>query len=109
MRRKVAVPFFAICSLIPTQALAHPHTIAKNGRVIANGANHPDFVRDEFGNLMSCLDNPIPSDYGPAWYGIETAHHGPDASGRGRGDGCYQIEGNLSPRNPAADRNPAID
>ena len=89
-------------------ALAHPHQIEKNGQVLANGQNHPAFVRDANGNLMSCESNPKPANYGPAWYGLETAHHGPDASGRGRGDGCYQIKGNLSPLDPRSDRNPAI-
>jgi hypothetical protein len=98
----------AIALVAPAVALAHPHTIESNGQVIANGANHPAFVMDSDGNLMSCDDYTHLSGYGPAWYGIETAHHGPDASGTGKGDGCYQIEGNLSPLNPDADRNPAI-
>ena len=93
--------------MMPTVLLAHPHSIERNGRVLANGANHPAFawIGDDF---MSCETNALPPDYGEAWYGLETAHHGPDASGRGRGDGCYQIDGNLSPLNPASDRNPAI-
>jgi hypothetical protein len=41
--------------------------------------------------------------------GLETAHHGPDAGDPGRGDGCYQIEGRLSPLDPASDRNPGIE
>lgn len=98
----------AIALFAPAVALAHPHTIESNGQVIANGANHPAFVMDTDGNLMSCDDYTHLSGYRPAWYGIETAHHGPDASGTGKGDGCYQIEGNLSPLNPDADRNPAI-
>jgi hypothetical protein len=98
----------AIALVTPAVALAHSHTIEKNGQVLANGANHPAFALDEDGNLMSCEDNALLPGYGEAWFGLETAHHGPDASGQGRGDGCYQIEGNLSPLNPAADRNPAI-
>jgi hypothetical protein len=108
MKRSVLFAAIAICSFVPAQLAAHPHTIESNGQVIANGANHPAFVLDEDGNLMSCDDYTHLPGYGPAWYGLETAHHGPDASGRGKGDGCYQIEGNLSPLNPASDRNPAI-
>lgn len=88
-------------------AFAHPHTVEKNGQVLANGANHPPFLLDANGNRKSCEASPQRNN-NAAWYGLETAHHGPDASGGGRSDGCYQIEGNLSPLNPAADRNPAI-
>ena len=59
--------------------------------------------------FISCDTNRLLPGYGPAWYGLETAHHGPDATGKGKSDGCYQIEGGLSPLNPASDRNPAID
>ena len=88
-------------------AFAHPHTIEKNGQVLANGANHPAFKVGADGRRMSCEASPQHNN-NAAWYGLETAHHGPDASGGGRSDGCYQIEGNLSPLNPLADRNPAI-
>lgn len=88
-------------------ASAHPHSIEKNGQVLANGANHPPFMVDANGQRMSCETSPA-RNHNSAWYGLETAHHGPDASGGGRSDGCYQIEGNLSPLNPASDRNPAI-
>jgi hypothetical protein len=92
-------------------AVAHPHKVKTphHDQLLANGQNHPAFLLDEDGNLMSCEDYPKLAGYGPAWYGLETAHHGPDASGRGKADGCYQIEGNLSPLDPASDRNPAID
>lgn len=88
-------------------ASAHPHSIEKNGQVLANGANHPPFMVDANGQRMSCETSPA-RNHNSAWFGLETAHHGPDASGGGRSDGCYQIEGNLSPLNPASDRNPAI-
>ena len=97
----------AAAAAVAGSASAHPHSIEKNGQVLANGANHPPFLRDENGNLKSCESAP-PKNNNAAWYGLETAHHGPDASGGGRSDGCYQIKGHLSPLNPAADRNPAI-
>jgi hypothetical protein len=89
-------------------ALAHPHKVGRNGQVIANGQNHPAFVMGEDG-FVSCEDYTLLPGFGPAWYGLETAHHGPDATGRGKSDGCYQIEDGLSPLNPLSDRNPAID
>jgi hypothetical protein len=81
---------------------AGPHN--GNGQVLANSQNHPAFVNGE-----SCETNALPPDFGPAWFGLETAHHGPDAGAKpGKDDGCYQTEGRLSPLNPASDRNPAI-
>jgi uncharacterized membrane protein len=88
-------------------AWAHPHAAehAHNGQgqVIANGQNHPAFINGESCETFTHLPG-----YGPAWYGLETAHHGPDAGTPGKGDGCYQIEGRLSPLDPASDRNPGI-
>jgi uncharacterized membrane protein len=88
-------------------ATAHPHAAENahqgDGQVIANGQNHPAFINGE-----SCDSNAHLPGYGPAWYGLETAHHGPDAGTSGKGDGCYQIEGGLSPLDPASDRNPGL-
>lgn len=95
--------------LLSASALAHPHTA--NGQLIANGQNHPRFVEITSGVFESCESyGAIPgSSIGSAWYGLETAHHGPDADDPGKGDGCYMIEGGLSPLNEASDRNPAIE
>ena len=73
-------------------ASAHPHQA--NGQVIANGQNHPIFV-----NGVSCEEYLTLSgeEPGPAWYGLETAHHGPDAGDPGRGDGCYATTGGVPP------------
>lgn len=74
---------------------AHPHTIKHNGQVIANGQNHAPFV-----NGVSCGGD-------PAAYGLETAHHGPDAGTPGRADdGCYQTTGSVPPGQDVA--NPVI-
>ncbi|MBA3802639.1 MAG: hypothetical protein H0X22_07020 [Acidimicrobiia bacterium] len=73
---------------------AHPHTV--NGRVIANGQNHGPYVSG-----VSCGGD-------PAAYGLETAHHGPDAGTPGKADdGCYQTTGRVPPA--LDDSNPAID
>ena len=98
--------------VLPTSAHDHyaqpaagagPHD--QRGQVLANSQNHPRFV-----GATSCESNgPIPGDsVGPAWYGLETAHHGPDSGEPGRADRCYTTASGLSPLNPASDRNPAI-
>ncbi len=110
--RKIGITFaVAAATTLATAsgAFAHLHA-AENahqgaGQVLANGQNHPAFVNGE-----SCDSFTHLAGYGPAWYGLETAHHGPDAGdepGKGR-DGCYQIEGRLSPLDPRSDRNPGI-
>jgi hypothetical protein len=90
---------------------AHSH-IVKQGtpqeHVIANGQNHPAFGFDPAtGKFVSCITNPLLPGYGPAWYGLETAHHGPDSLTPGKGDGCYAAD--ASPLGEADDVNPAID
>ena len=91
-------------------ASAHPHVVTTgNGDqvVIANGQNHPGFVVDaETGQVVSCEGVNEPANSGPAGYGLETAHHGPDQGTSGKGDGCYAAEGTSL---PPADNNPAID
>lgn len=87
-------------------ALAHPH-VAENsatGQVLANGQNHPGFQAINGDGLrLSCegvLEPSPPSESGPAGYGLETAHHGPDAGDPGKDDGCYAVEGNPTDGNP---------
>jgi hypothetical protein len=90
-------------------AAAHQHFVANpnHDQVIANGQNHPGFVTDsETGLITSCEGVLEPADSGPAGYGLETAHHGPDAGTAGKGDGCYAVEDNAP---PPPDTNPAID
>ncbi|HXH89349.1 MAG TPA: hypothetical protein VNI55_12175 [Gaiellaceae bacterium] len=69
----------------PAAALAHPHVVSTSGQVLANGQNHAPFVSG-----TSCGGD-------PAAYGLETAHHGPDAGTPGRADGCYQTTGSVPP------------
>jgi hypothetical protein len=82
-----------------TVALAHPHQAEPGqggtGQVIANGQNHGPFV-----NGVSCGGD-------PAAYGLESAHHGPDAGTPGKADdGCYQTTGGVPPAQD--DTNPAL-
>jgi hypothetical protein len=88
-------------------AAAHPHFVSNPDQVIANGQNHPGFVVDsEVGLITMCEGVLEPTDSGPAGYGLETAHHGPDAGTSGKGDGCYAVEDDAP---PPPDTNPAID
>ena len=76
--------------------------------VIANGQNHPAFVFDAAtGKFVSCMTNTLLPGFGPAWYGLETAHRGPDSLTPGKGDGCYAAD--ASPLGEDDDVNPAID
>lgn len=103
MRVLAFVAAVGAVSIAAAPASAHPHTIAKNGQVLANGATHgsPTFDPEDL-NWEIC-------DADAATYGLEVAHHGPDADRDGASDGCYEVEGGLTPGNPAADRNPAIN
>lgn len=111
--RTAMVGALLVATALP--ALGHEHEAARahrgEGQVLANGQNHPRFLADADGKFQSCEefgDIPAQSPIGPAWYGLETAHHGPDAGTPGKADGCYMIEGGLSPLNPLSVRNPAI-
>ena len=91
-------------------ASAHVHFIAKNGQQLANGQNHPGFVGTVGGEISACEGVNEPSNSGPSWYGMETAHHGSDIN-PGAGDGCYtniDASGGSGPLRPA-DTNPAIN
>jgi hypothetical protein len=94
----------ALLAVSATAAAAHTHTIGSNGQVLANGQNHPAFNPVTF---ESCVTNTLLPGFGPAWYGLETAHHGPDSGAAGKGDGCYKAD--ASPLSEADDVNPAID
>jgi hypothetical protein len=91
---------------LPAVAAAHPHvvTTGHHPQVLANGQNHPAFQPVNADGLrLSCQGVLEPADAGPAGYGLETAHHGPDAGTPGKGDGCFATVGD------PADSNPAID
>jgi hypothetical protein len=92
---------------------AHEHVVNEGTDrevQLANGQNHPEFKQDLVSGLfLSCTleGYAIPANFGQAWYGLETAHHGPDSADPGKGDGCYAAD--ASPRGEADDVNPAID
>lgn len=100
MNKKLMLPL-AAASLLAlgsgSSALAHPHVVSTSGQTLANGQNHGPFV-----NGVTCGGD-------PAAYGLETAHHGPDAGVPGKADpaadgsraeqrfACYQTTGAVPP------------
>ena len=105
MRRTLTI--FAAAGLLlllsATAASAHPH-VAENAahtQLLANGQNHPSFAPlNGDGLRLSCAGVLEPADSGPAGYGLETAHHGPDAGEPGKADGCFAVQGNPTDSNP---------
>jgi hypothetical protein len=93
-----AIGLLALALAVPVTA--HEHYAAAgqggDGQLLANGQNHPRPFRLIDGKWWSCESDTIGA-FGPAWYGLETAHHGPDSGDPGKGDRCY-----------AADANPAV-
>jgi len=106
-RISIVAPLAAAVALLAGPAAgAHPHVVANpsHGQVLANGQNHPGFQPVNADGLrLSCAGTLEPADSGAAGYGLETAHHGPDAGQPGTGDGCYATLGD------PADESPAID
>jgi len=79
----------------PAQAHVHVAENASHTQPLANGQNHPGFAPvNEDGLRLMCEGVLEPADAGPAAYGLETAHHGPDSGTPGKGDGCYAVVGN---------------
>jgi hypothetical protein len=85
---------------------AHAPHLA-NGQPIANGQNHYAFQLQGDGTYLTCDTFTALANVGPAWYGVETAHHGPDSGDAGKGDGCYVAD--AAPGGEDDDVNPAID
>ena len=82
---------------------AHPHVAqnAQHTQLLANGQNHPGFQAVNADGLrLSCEGVLEPANSGPAGYGLETAHHGPDAGTPGKADGCFAVVGNPQDGNP---------
>lgn len=110
MRRNRSAVFAAVVTaglgFAVAPAGAHPHSVTTRShtQVLANGQNHPGFqpVNAE-GLRLSCSGTLEPANSGPAGYGLETAHHGPDAGTPGKADGCYATEGDPIDNNPAID------
>ena len=92
-------------------AVAHVHVVKNpnHDQQLANGQNHPGFQPvNEDGLRLSCEGTLEPANSGPAGFGLETAHHGPDAGDPGKDDGCYAAVPDPQTGLPA-DSNPAID
>ncbi len=93
-------------SALPAAAHVHVAENASHTQELANGQNHPGFETvNSDGLRLSCDGVLEPANAGPAGYGLETAHHGPDAGDPGSADGCFAVEG----AGPPADGNPAIN
>lgn len=117
MRWTTVAALSALFAFAGAQALAHVHSVDlagknpnKSAQVIANGQNHPAFQDQDPGaglQLVSCESygpGGTPGDpsapkppIGPAWYGLETAHHGPDAGEPGKQDSCYALDPGTTP------------
>ena len=92
--------------LFASAAAAHDHRVIKgNGdiQLLANGLGSHVPKSMQGSNWVICG----PAGFDPAWYGLEVAHHGPDAGTPGSNDDCYMIEGGADPA--THDGNPAID
>ena len=95
----------ALLAVSAASVSAHPHTA--NGQLIANGQNHYAFIPQGDGTFLTCETFDPLLGVGPAWFGLETAHHGPDSGTPGKGEGCYLAD--ASPAGETDDVNPAID
>ena len=97
MYARIILAALAAALVAAAPVAAHPH-VAENSahqQVLANGQNHPGFQPINADGLrLSCEGALVPADAGPAGYGLETAHHGPDAGTPGKADGCYAVVGN---------------
>jgi hypothetical protein len=81
-------------------AAAHSHVVnnPNHQQELANEQNHPAFAFNPTTGLSTSCEgvNELPNT-GPAFYGLETAHHGPDAGDPGKDEGCYAAEGRPPP------------
>ena len=103
----VALLMTAMLAVLAGTAAAHPHEVKNpnHDQQIANGQNHPGYVHDSETGLSSSCESENDPNSDPAFYGLESAHHGPEAGDPGKDDGCYAAEG----KPPPPDTNPAID
>jgi hypothetical protein len=101
---RIAAAAIVAAAIVAGPVAAHEH-VAENSpqqQVLANGQNHPGFQSlGGDGLRLSCEGVLMPANAGPAGYGLETAHHGPDAGDPGKDDGCYAVVGNPVDGSPA--------
>jgi hypothetical protein len=105
--RVPAALLVALGLLAASTAVASAHSHTANGQLIANGQNHYAFIMQADGTFLTCDTYTPLANVGPAWFGLETAHHGPDSGVPGKGEGCYLAD--ASPLSETDDVNPAID
>jgi hypothetical protein len=108
----VALVMAAMLAVLAGTAAAHSHVVnnPNHTQELANAQNHPAFAFAPTTGLSTSCEgvNELPNT-GPAFYGLETAHHGPDAGTPGKADdGCYAAVGGAPGISPP-DTNPAID
>jgi hypothetical protein len=105
-----AISALLLAGAAPVAAHAHfaVNGQAGAGQLLANGQLHPAFRPNGDGTFSSCVSyGPVgTTTIGNAWFGLETAHHGPDSGDPGKGDGCYMA--NASPLGTGDIANPAI-
>jgi hypothetical protein len=97
----VALLMTAMLAVLAGTAAAHPH-VATNpdpDQPIAHGQLHPGFFVDPDTGLSTSCEGVLEPEggSGPAFFGLETAHHGPDAGDPGKDEGCYAAEGGPPP------------
>jgi len=96
------VPIMVLVGASPATAHVHVAENTPQQQPLANGQNHPGYQPVNADGLRLSCDGVLePADAGPAGYGIEVAHHGPDAGTPGNADGCYAVVGNPTDGNPA--------
>ena len=107
MRVTAAAATAGLAALLLAGPVAgHPHIVStpSHEQVLADGQNHPGFQAINTDGLRLSCDGVLePANAGPAGYGLETAHHGPDAGAPGKADGCFATIGNPQDDNPAID------
>lgn len=99
MRKLLVSCLVILLFTVPAAVSAHPHSIDTpnndQDQVIANGQNHAPFIA---GVSCETVEYDPLGIADPAGYGLETAHHGPDAGTPGKADdGCYETTGNVPP------------
>lgn len=96
MRKLLGLIFVAVMLATPANAFAHKHVIEtpNHEQQLANGQDHAPFATDTETGLVTGTSCGAGD---PAGYGLETAHHGPDAGTPGKGEGCYMTTGNVPP------------
>lgn len=78
-------------------AFAHEHGLDPNrdGILLTKGNGQTVYLAN--GQLHAPFASGVSCGGDPASYGLETAHHGPDAGRPGKADGCYRTTNGVPP------------